>query len=209
MAVDIQRVVMAAVEAAVSDNNSTLKKKRKGLSTAQAVAIGAALMTAGRVAAKPGGRYVRNKLRERLGDGSEADADSDFDEDDEEYDSEEYAEAEDYDEAEVEEDEEPEAEVEEEQKPVAEEDEEEPEADADEDEAPDADADEGEDDSGRAPSTTHPRPPIFHRAGARGSKVRPAAQPPVQKQASTGSKRPKGPSKPAAPRRPRAPVGRD
>ena len=68
MAVDIQRVVMAALEAAVSDNSSKLKKKKKGLSTAQAVAVGAALLTVGRVAAKPGGRYVKNKLRERLAD---------------------------------------------------------------------------------------------------------------------------------------------
>ena len=77
-------------------------------------------MTAGRVAAKPGGRYLKNKLRERLTDGSDPADDRYFDEDDEEYDAEEYAESEDYDEAEVDQDEEPEAEVEEEEEPEAE-----------------------------------------------------------------------------------------
>ena len=135
MAVDIQRVVLAAVEAALGDDNKPLKK-RKGLSAGKAVAVGAVLVTAGRVAAKPGGRLVKEKLRERLGDGSEPE-DDEYDEAEAEFEEDEQPEAE--------EDEQPEAEFEEDEEPEAEfEEDEEPEAEFEEDEEPEAEEDESE-----------------------------------------------------------------
>jgi hypothetical protein len=68
MAVDISRVVRAAVEAALGDEKPT---KKEGLSTGRALAVGAALAVVGRVAVGPGGRFVRDKVQERLSDGSE------------------------------------------------------------------------------------------------------------------------------------------
>jgi hypothetical protein len=241
MAVDIQRVVLAAVEAALGDDKP---EKSDGLSASKAVAVGAVLVTAGRVAAKPAGRFAKEKLRERLSNGSESDKDDEYPDayDDAEaaFDEGEGSEAEEDQEPEAEEDQEPEAEEDQEPKADVEEDEEaraeeraaadageEDESDAGEypgggpgpnDEAPDVD-DEGpaeaeaesdvydvKGESEARPSKTHPRPPIFDRAGASGSKIRPAARPPVAK-----VKRPSGlknGSKPARPRRPRPPVGR-
>jgi hypothetical protein len=104
MAVDFSRVVRAAVEAALGQDTPT---KNTGLSTGRALAAGAALVVVGRVAAGPGGRFVRDKIQERLSDDSESE-----DAQDEELDEEP--------EAEVEEDEEPEAEVEEDEQTEAE-----------------------------------------------------------------------------------------
>jgi hypothetical protein len=244
MAVDIQRVVLAAVEAGLGDDKP---EKSKGLSAGKAVAVGAVLVTAGRIAAKPGGRFVKEKLRDRLSDGSESDESHEYHEDDA------------YDEAEAESDtgEEPEAEFDEREGPEAEEGqepepEEDQEAEEDEkrraeedkraaaeaseedepdagqspyggpgsdgerpdDEGPDEPEAEGDEDAGEdvedgsdaPPSKTRPRPPIFDRPGASGSKIRPAARPPVAKKKQTS--RLKNRSRPGRPRHPRTPLGR-
>jgi hypothetical protein len=180
MAVDISRVVLAAVEAALEAAKPT---KKQGLSTGRALAVGAALTVVGRVAVGPGGRFVRDKVQERLSDGSES-------EDAEEEDLDEHEEPE----AEVEQDEEPEAQVEQEE-PDAEVEEQEPEAEVEEDEKPGA----------LRPSTTRPRPPIFDRPGRRRSPVRPSSRPPRPK--GDSDREPKL-SAPRRPRRPRAPIGR-
>ena len=137
MAVDINRIVLAAAEAALKQDAPA---KNKGLSTGRALAAGATLVVVGRVAAGPGGRFVRDKIQERLSNDSEAE-----DPRDEELDEEPEAEVdEDVLEAEVDEDEEPEAEVDEDEEPEAEVDEdEEPEAEVDEDEL-EAEVDEDE-----------------------------------------------------------------
>jgi hypothetical protein len=82
--------------------------KKQGLSTGRALAVGAALAVVGRVALGPGGSFVRDKVQERLSDGSESEdaEDEDLDEDEEP-------------EAELEQDEEPEAEVEQDEEPAA------------------------------------------------------------------------------------------
>ena len=159
MAVDINRIVLAAAEAALKQDAPA---KNKGLSTGRALAAGATLVVVGRVAAGPGGRFVRDKIQERLSNDSEAEdprdeeldeepeAEVDEDELEAEVDEEEEPEAEVDDEdeepeAEVDEDEEPEAEVDEDEEPEAEVDEdEEPEAEVDEDEEPEAEVDEDE-----------------------------------------------------------------
>src|SRR5687768_8296790 len=103
MAVDINRIVLAAAEAALKQDAPA---KNKGLSTGRALAAGATLVVVGRVAASPGGRFVRDRIQERLSNDSESE-----DPRDEELDEEP--------EAEVDEDEEPEAEVDEEEEPEA------------------------------------------------------------------------------------------
>ena len=55
MAVDVRSLARAAAEAALGDE----APKKKGLSPWQALAIGAGLVTAGRIATGPGGRFVR------------------------------------------------------------------------------------------------------------------------------------------------------
>ena len=55
MAVDVRSLARAAAEAALGD----VAPKKKGLSPWQALAIGAGLVTAGRIATGPGGRFVR------------------------------------------------------------------------------------------------------------------------------------------------------
>jgi hypothetical protein len=67
MAIDVISAARAAAEAALED--MALKKKR-GLSLWQALAIGAGLVTAGRVATGPGGRLVRELVQDHSSDGS-------------------------------------------------------------------------------------------------------------------------------------------
>src|SRR5918998_406136 len=119
--VDVRRMVLAALASAMEDGRRQPAgddKKKKGLTGVRAVAAGAALVTAGRVAYRG-----RELIRERL----QSDDDQPAEEEEEpEAEAEEDFEDE---EPEAEEDEEPEAEADEE--PEAEEDEE-PEAEADE-----------------------------------------------------------------------------
>jgi hypothetical protein len=119
--VDIRKVIRAAAEAALEEPGSAAKpKKRHHLSTGRALVLGAGLMTAGRLLASGRGNAVLGSLQDRLADlGAQLPG-----QDDEE------PEAEDFEEAEAEEDfeeEEPEAEAEEDFE------EEEPEAEAEED----------------------------------------------------------------------------
>jgi hypothetical protein len=146
MAVDIRRIALAAVQAALEDVPTKKDNARKGLTAGRAVALGAALTVAARVAAGPGGRFVRGKLQDALSsDGRDEDADDEYDEAlDDEYDEDLDEPEDEWDEEqpEAEEDEEPEAEADEEEL-EAEADEEEPEAEFDEEE-PEAEADEEE-----------------------------------------------------------------
>ena len=148
MALDINRIVLAAAEPAVGQDNP---KQSKGLTTGRALAAGATLVVVGRVAAGPGSRFVRDKIQERFADGSESEDVQDEvvdEESEDELDPEELeAEEDEEPEAELDEDEELEAEVEEDEEPEAEVDEDEEledeAADVEEDEEPEAEA-EGE-----------------------------------------------------------------
>ncbi|MFL5974883.1 MAG: hypothetical protein ACJ76G_07060, partial [Solirubrobacterales bacterium] len=126
MAVDIRSVTRAAAEAALGD---VAPKKQKGLSPWQALAIGAGLVTAGRIATGPGGRFVRELVQGHSSNGPAEDEEPEAAQHEE-------PEAEQHEEAEAEADEEPEAEADEE--PEAEADDE-PEAEADDE--PEAEAD--------------------------------------------------------------------
>ena len=68
MAVDLQRVATAALRAAIEDVEGQREKRRLGLTAGKALALGAVVVTAGRVAAGPSGRFLREKLEERFGD---------------------------------------------------------------------------------------------------------------------------------------------
>jgi hypothetical protein len=90
MAIDMRRVVLAAVQAALEEPEPgpARKKRKKRLSGGRAVLIGAGLMTAGRLAAAGRGRGMLESLQERLGDrdGEDeeyfvTDADEEFEED--------------------------------------------------------------------------------------------------------------------------------
>ena len=154
MRVDLNRMTQAAIEAAIDDE----RHRRPRLTGKRAVATGAALALAARVAIKRGPglpdvvglMHVPEHLRERLADRWMPEADRGDEEPDEgpeaevaedEYDDE--------DELPEEDDEAPEAEADEDERD--EDREEAPEAEADEDdyddEAPDSQADEGEDES--------------------------------------------------------------
>jgi hypothetical protein len=188
MPVDIRRVVLAAVQAALEDDRA---KQRKGLSGGRAVAVGAALVVAARVAARPRGRLVREKLEEGFSsltrDGRDQNERFDEDEEFEEPEAEEYdeqfeePEAEEYDE----EFEEPEAEYEEEPEDEGQY-EEEPEDE--EFEEPEAEyVEEPEDEGSRARPTPARRPP---------------------RHAKTDDSDDAAPPPPPRPSRRRAPVGR-
>ncbi len=140
MAVDINRIVLAAAEAALKQDAPA---KNKGLSTGRALAAGATLVVVGRVAAGPGGRFVRDKIQERLSNDSETE-DAQDEELEAEVDEEPEAEFDEEPEAEVAEDEEPGAEVDEEEPEAGVDDEDEPEAEVDEEEEPEAEVDEEE-----------------------------------------------------------------
>src|SRR6185503_12337490 len=85
MAVDVRSLARAAAEAALGD----VAPKKKGLSPWQALAIGAGLVTAGRIATGPGGRFVRELVEGHSSNGSaedeepEAEADNEPQADDE------------------------------------------------------------------------------------------------------------------------------
>ena len=85
MAVDVRSLARAAAEAALGD----VAPKKKGLSPWQALAIGAGLVTAGRMATGPGGRFVRELVEGHSSNGSaedeepEAEADNEPQADDE------------------------------------------------------------------------------------------------------------------------------
>jgi hypothetical protein len=117
MAIDLRRVVLAAVQAALEepDPGPAKKQRKKRLSGGRAVLIGAGLMTAGRLAAAGRGRGMLESLQERLGDQDppddesfDADADEEF-EDDPEAEGADLDEDEPLEEEEDEEEEEPEA----------------------------------------------------------------------------------------------------
>ena len=69
MAVDLRSVARAAAEAALGD----VAPKKKGLSPWRALAIGAGLVTAGRIATGPGGRFVRELVQGHSSNGSAED----------------------------------------------------------------------------------------------------------------------------------------
>ena len=119
----MRRIALAALAAALEDGKPDEAPKRSGLKGVRALAAGAALYTAGRVAFSN-----RDAIRERLGD---TDEEEDFDEDEEEFEEPEAEDDEDVDEddAEAEDDEEFE-------EPEAEEDEDLDEEDVDDDEDP-------------------------------------------------------------------------
>jgi hypothetical protein len=224
MPVDLRRVILAAVQAALEDDQADKKKanKNKGLSGGRAVAVGAALVVAARVAAGPGGRFVRDKVEDRLASltrdgGGEEETDEleaeEYDEPEDEYDDE--PEAEHDEEPEAEQDEEPEAEQDEE--PEAEQDElpeaeeyDEPEAERDEE--PEAEHDEQpEDEEYDEPEAEHDDEPEAEEydepEAKRGRKARPrpAGRPPRH---SDDGEPDDGAGPPPRPSRRRAPVGR-
>ncbi|MFL5902241.1 MAG: hypothetical protein ACJ76Q_00275, partial [Solirubrobacteraceae bacterium] len=109
MAVDIRSVTRAAAEAALGD---VAPKKQKGLSPWQALAIGAGLVTAGRIATGPGGRFVRELVQGHSSNGPVEDEEPEAAQH-EEPEAEQHEEAEADEEPDAEEDEEPEAEADE------------------------------------------------------------------------------------------------
>jgi hypothetical protein len=150
MAIDMRRIALAAVQAALNQQHSAQsdeKQGKAGLPTSRAVLIGAGLMTAGRLALKARGSGLLGSLEQRLTDLDRGDGERDQAEDeprDEDFDYEDPEEPEDLEEPEGEEDddyEEYDAEDEDEEPEAYEdEDEEEPEAYEDEDEEePEAD----------------------------------------------------------------------
>ena len=214
MAVDINRIVLAAAEAALKQDAPA---KSKGLSTGRALAAGATLVVVGRVAAGPGGRFVRDKIQERLSNDPESEdpRDEELDEEPEavvDEDEEPEAEVDDEElEAEVDDAEEPEAEFGEEE-PEAEFEEEEPEAEVEEEEEPEAELGEEEpeaevdeetgleEDGERGNGARRPRHhPLFEQALAgKGAPRRRSPQPPK-------GRKPTGRPRIAPPRRPTRP----
>ena len=79
MAVDVRSLARAAAEAALGD----VAPKKKGLSPWQALAIGAGLVTAGRIATGPGGRFVRELVEGHSSNGSAEDEEPEAEADDE------------------------------------------------------------------------------------------------------------------------------
>lgn len=137
MPVDMRRMTIAAVEAAFDQyEQAQAQSKKRRLPAARALLVGAALMTAGRVAMGNRGRGLLDSLEERLNvfDGDRDEPEDDFDEEDAQLDEPE-AEEEPED---VDQEEEPEAEQEPEDL------EEEPEAEEAPDEDEDADASDDE-----------------------------------------------------------------
>jgi hypothetical protein len=79
MAVDVRSLARAAAEAALGDE----APKKKGLSPWQALAIGAGLVTAGRIATGPGGRFVRELVEGHSSNGPAEDEKPEAEADDE------------------------------------------------------------------------------------------------------------------------------
>jgi len=117
MAIDVSSAARAAAQAALGD---IAPKKKRGLSLWQALAIGAGLVTAGRVATGPGGRFVRELVQDHSSNGSREDEEPEAEEGDDELEAEEgddQPEAEEGNEPEAEEDDEPEEEAEQDERP--------------------------------------------------------------------------------------------
>lgn len=156
MAIDVRRVLEAALEAAIQDPTPPTKPKKRRLSSGRALLLGAGIVTAGRVVAGAKGREMLGHLQQRI-------ADMDWDGDQELDDAAEYEEDVD---AQADEAFEPE---EEDEELAAEEGDEELEAEEDEDESEDeeqeplADADEDSDDG-----DIEPDPPRARRGRSRG-----------------------------------------
>jgi len=185
MAVDVRSLARAAAEAALGDE----APKKKGLSPWQALAIGAGLVTAGRIVTGPGGRFVRELVEGHSSNGSAEDEELEA-----EADNEPQAEADNEPEAKA--DNEPQAEADNE--PQADD---EPQADADNE--PDAEQDEwaeGEAEGGRP---GRPRHPLFEHALAPKAAQRRDSESPKRRE-------PKGrrTAPPRRPRRPRTPAQR-
>jgi RNA polymerase primary sigma factor len=88
IAIDVRRVVEAAVEAAIQELTPAPKPKKRRLSAGRALLIGAGLATAGRVAVGSRGRGLFIGLEQRIADSrSSPDEDEDLD-DATEYDEE-------------------------------------------------------------------------------------------------------------------------
>jgi hypothetical protein len=69
MAIDVGRVVQAAIQAATQEPSPQSKpEKKRHLPVRRAVLIGAGLMTAGRVIVSPKGRELLGSLRQRIAD---------------------------------------------------------------------------------------------------------------------------------------------
>jgi len=177
MAVDVRSLARAAAEAALGD----VAPKKKGLSPWQALAIGAGLVTAGRIATGPGGRFVRELVEGHSSNGSAEDEEPEAEADDE---------------PQAEADDEPEAQADNE--PQADD---EPQAEADNER--DAEQDEwaeGEAEGGRP---GRPRHPLFEHALAPKAAQRRDSESPKRRE-------PKGrrTAPPRRPRRPRTPAQR-
>ena len=180
MAVDMRSVALAAAEAALGD---VAPNRKKGLSPWRALAIGAGLVTAGRIATGPGGRLVRELVQGHLSNGSAEDAEPEAEADDE-------PEAEADDEPDAEADDEPQAEADDE-----------PQAEADDE--PDAEQDEwaeGEAEGGRP---GRPRHPLFEQALAPKAAQRRDSESPKRRKPNGRRTAP-----PRRPRRPRTPAQR-
>src|SRR5215212_843135 len=188
MAVDIRSVTRAAAEAALGD---VAPKKQKGLSPWQALAIGAGLVTAGRIATGPGGRFVRELVQGHSSNGPAEDEEPEAAQHEE-------PEAEQHEEAEAEADDEPEAEADD--KPEAEADDK-PEAQAaDEPEDEQDEQTEGEAEGGRP---GRPRHPLFEQALAPEAAQRRDSESPKSRKP-----KPRRTAPPRRPRRPRTPAQR-
>jgi hypothetical protein len=136
MAIDVGRVVQAALEAATQapSSDGEAKTPKPHLSGGRALLLGAGLVTVGRLAA-PKGREMLGSLQERLEE-SEADGEDEELETDEDYDDEPQGEADDDDEPQGEADEDFDEEDDYDEEPEGENDEDFDEEDGDEDERP-------------------------------------------------------------------------
>jgi hypothetical protein len=96
MAIDVGRVVQAAIQAAAEEPSPQGKpEKKRHLPVGRAVLIGAGLMTAGRLIVSPKGRELLGSLQQRIADfdgyledeepGDEIEGEGDEDLDDEDY----------------------------------------------------------------------------------------------------------------------------
>src|SRR5918912_1334577 len=92
MAIDIARVIRAALDAATEGSNQ-IEQKSSHLPLGRAMLVGASLVTAGRLVAGSRGRDLLESLQQRIADlddgedeqdQPEADSDEDLDEEDEE-----------------------------------------------------------------------------------------------------------------------------
>ena len=206
MAVDMISVARAAAQAALGDE---APKKKNGLSPWRGLAIGAALVTVGRMAAGPGGRFVRELVQEHSSDGSQDDGPKLEQDDGPELEQDKEPELEQDEEPELEQDEAPELDAEAEE-PDAEADEpdaqadDEPDAQADDEPRAEREQDEQTKAQGERGRSGRPHHPLFERALAREGVQRRSEQAP-KSQRSRGRRRI---APPRRPRRPRAPARR-